>query len=235
MTPAIIIDVIIAAILIAAVLIGTRKGLFLSLAGIMIFLLALVGANIGAKSLSVPLADQLTPKIQERIAVRVEDTLQEKNQQSNESLEQMLPDSLKSILEHTGLLNKLKDVLGQSTKGTIAEISSAIAAAIARELAETFLYGILFLLLFLALLVLLWLAARGINLLLKLPVLSGMNASGRRNRGAGAGSADCWPFDLAGAQIGNRAADRRKLSAAFVLGSASVKNTPITKHFPPVW
>lgn len=178
MTPAIIIDVIIAAILIAAVLIGTRKGLFLSLAGIMIFLLALVGANIGAKSLSVPLADQLTPKIQERIAVRVEDTLQEKNQQSNESLEQMLPDSLKSILEHTGLLNKLKDVLGQSAKGTITEISSAIAAAIARELAETFLYGILFLLLFLALLVLLWLAARGINLLLKLPVLSGMNALG---------------------------------------------------------
>ena len=178
MTPAIIIDVIIAAILIAAVLIGARKGLFLSLAGIMIFLLALVGANIGAKSLSVPLADQLTPKIQERIAVRVEDTLQEKNQQSNESLEQMLPDSLKSILEHTGLLNKLKDVLGQSAKGTIAEISSAIAAAIARELAETFLYGILFLLLFLALLVLLWLAARGINLLLKLPVLSGMNVLG---------------------------------------------------------
>ena len=111
MTPAIIIDVIIAAILIAAVVIGARKGLFLSLAGIMIFLLALVGANIGAKSLSVPLADQLTPKIQERIAVRVEDTLQEKNQQSNESLEQMLPDSLKSILEHTGLLNKLKDDL----------------------------------------------------------------------------------------------------------------------------
>ena len=138
----------------------------------------IVGANIGAKSLSVPLADQLTPKIQERIAVRVEDTLQEKNQQSNESLEQMLPDSLKSILEHTGLLNKLKDVLGQSAKGTIAEISSAIAAAIARELAETFLYGILFLLLFLALLVLLWLAAQGINLLLKLPVLSGMNALG---------------------------------------------------------
>ena len=48
MTPAIIIDVIIAAILIAAVLIGTRKGLFLSLAGIMIFLLALAGATIGA-------------------------------------------------------------------------------------------------------------------------------------------------------------------------------------------
>ena len=175
MTPAIIIDVIIAAILIAAVLIGARKGLFLSLAGIMIFLLALVGANIGAKSLSVPLADQLTPKIQERIAVRVEDTLQEKNQQSNECLEQMLPDSLKSILEHTGLRT---NVLGQSAKGTITEISSAIAAAIARELAETFLYGILFLLLFLALLVLLWLAARGINLLLKLPVLSGMNALG---------------------------------------------------------
>ena len=36
----------------------------------------------------------------------------------------------------------------------------------------------MFLLLFLALLVLLWLAARGINLLLKLPVLSGMNALG---------------------------------------------------------
>lgn len=185
----------------------------------MIFLLALVGANIGAKSLSVPLADQLTPKIQERIAVRVEDTLQEKNQQSNESLEQMLPDSLKSILEHTGLLNKLKDVLGQSAKGTIAEISSAIAAAIARELAETFLYGILFLLLFLALLVAFVAGGTGHQPAIEAAGSQRHERSGRRNRGAGAGSADCWPFDLAGAQIGNRAADRRKLSAAFVLGS----------------
>ena len=44
-------DIAIAAILIAAALLGSRRGLFLSLAGVVILILALVGANLGAKAL----------------------------------------------------------------------------------------------------------------------------------------------------------------------------------------
>lgn len=47
MTPAIILDVLIAALLIAAALRGCWRGLFLSLSGILVLIVAMIGANLG--------------------------------------------------------------------------------------------------------------------------------------------------------------------------------------------
>ena len=52
MTPAIILDVLIAAILLTAILRGSWRGLFLSLSGVIVLILAIVGANLGAKALT---------------------------------------------------------------------------------------------------------------------------------------------------------------------------------------
>ena len=49
MTPAIILDVLIAAVLLTAVLRGWWRGLFLSLSGVVVLILAIVGANLGAQ------------------------------------------------------------------------------------------------------------------------------------------------------------------------------------------
>ena len=178
MTPAIILDILIAALLITAVLRGSRRGLFLTLSGVIVLIAAMIGANLGAKALTQPVSDWVTPKIEERIAGTVEKTLEKKGQESGQTLEELLPDSLKGLLDRTGLLDTLREALGRRAEDNIVTTAKAIASAVARELVETFAYAILYILLFLALLVLLRLAARGINLILKLPVLSGVNTLG---------------------------------------------------------
>ena len=67
MTPAIILDVLIAAILLTAILRGSWRGLFLSLSGVIVLILTIVGANLGAKALTPPVADWATPKIEENL------------------------------------------------------------------------------------------------------------------------------------------------------------------------
>ena len=61
MTPAIILDVLIAAILLTAILRGSWRGLFLSLSGVIVLILTIVGANLGAKALTPPVADLGNP------------------------------------------------------------------------------------------------------------------------------------------------------------------------------
>ena len=87
MTPAIILDVLIAALLIAAALRGCWRGLFLSLSGILVLIVAMIGANLGAKALTQPVSDWVTPKNEERIAGTVEKTLENKGQESSQTLE----------------------------------------------------------------------------------------------------------------------------------------------------
>ena len=65
-----------------------------------------------------------------------------------------------------------------SAEDSVAATAKAIAAAVARELVETFAFAILYILIFVALVILLRLAALAINLVLRLPVLSGVNTLG---------------------------------------------------------
>lgn len=178
MTPAIILDVLIAAVLLTAVLRGWWRGLFLSLSGVVILILAIVGANLGAKALTRPVTDWAVPKIEKRIAASVEETLKERAQAQGETLEELLPDDLKSLLSRMGLQEKLKGALERQAEGGIAAAAGEIASAVARELTENIVYAVLYLLLFLILAVLLHLAAQGVSLVLRLPVLSGANAFG---------------------------------------------------------
>lgn len=178
MTPAIILDVLIAAILLTAILRGTWRGLFLSLSGVIVLILAMIGANLGAKALTQPVSDWATPKIEERIAAKVEKTLAERTEEQGQTLEELLPDHLKNLLDRTGLMEKLRGALERRAEDSVAATAKAIAAAVARELVETFAYAILYILIFVALVILLRLAALAINLVLRLPVLSGVNTLG---------------------------------------------------------
>ena len=178
MTPAIILDVLIAAILLTAILRSSWRGLFLSLSGVIVLILTIIGANLGAKALTQPVADWATPKIEEKIAAKVEKTLEDRTQEQGRTLEELLPDSLRNLLSRTGLLEKLKDALARQTESSIAATARAIAAAVARELVESFAYAILYVLLFLALGAVLHVASLGISMLLRLPLLSSANTLG---------------------------------------------------------
>lgn len=178
MTPAIILDVLIAAILLTAILRSSWRGLFLSLSGVIVLILTIIGANLGAKAMTQPVADWATPKIEEKIAVKVEKTLEDRTQEQGRTLEELLPDSLRNLLNRTGLMENLRGALERQAESTIAATARAIAAAVARELVESFAYAILYVLLFLALGAVLHVASLGISMLLRLPLLSSANTLG---------------------------------------------------------
>ena len=178
MTPAIILDVLIAAILLTAILRSSWRGLFLSLSGVIVLILTIIGANLGAKALTQPVADWATPKIEEKIAVKVEKTLEDRTQEQGRTLEELLPDSLRNLLNRTGLMENLRGALERQAESTIAATARAIAAAVARELVESFAYAILYVLLFLALGAVLHVASLGTSMQLRLPLLSSANTLG---------------------------------------------------------
>lgn len=192
MTPAIILDVLIAAILIGAVLRGCWRGLFLSLAGVAVMILALVGANMGAKALMPPLADWVTPKIEARIAETVENALTDREQQEGETLGELLPEELGALLDRMGLTEKLKEALERRAESGIAAIGQAVASAVTRALVESVLYAVLYILLFLALLAVLKLAVFSVSLILKLPVLGSINRLGGALLGLMQGAIVVW-------------------------------------------
>ena len=65
----VIIDIIVAAVLLAFVILGARRGLFRSVAGLAILVVSLVGANMAADSLTPMAAGIMQPAIENRVLV----------------------------------------------------------------------------------------------------------------------------------------------------------------------
>lgn len=86
----------------------------------------MIGANLGAKALTQPVSDWVTPKIEERIAGTVEKTLEKKGQESSQALEELLPDSLKGLLDRTGLLDTLRGTLERRAEDSVAATAKAL-------------------------------------------------------------------------------------------------------------
>ena len=180
MTVPVIIDIIAAALLIGFTLYGARRGLFRALAGLLIVVLALTGARFAAAALAPAAAEMAAPVIQQHIEERLEEVLPDP---AGGMPEEVLPEELLGLLGITG--GRLEELAEQARAG-VRETGVSILSAVARSVTESFFYGVICVLVFLLLTVLLNLAARVMDLALKLPVLHGANALG----GAAAGLAE---------------------------------------------
>ena len=180
MTVPVIIDIIAAALLIGFTLYGARRGLFRALAGLLIVVLALTGARFAAAALAPAAAEMAAPVIQQHIEERLDEALPDTAGQMPEAA---LPEELLGLLGITG--GRLEELAEQARAG-VRETGVSILSAVARSVTESFFYGVICVLVFLLLTVLLNLAARVMDLALKLPVLHGANALG----GAAAGLAE---------------------------------------------
>ena len=180
MTVPVIIDIIAAALLIGFTLYGARRGLFRALAGLLIVVLALTGARFAAAALAPAAAEMAAPVIQQHIEERLEEVLPDP---AGGMPEEVLPEELLGLLGITG--GRL-EVLAEQARAGVRETGVSILSAVARSVTESFFYGVICVLVFLLLTVLLNLAARVMDLALKLPVLHGANALG----GAAAGLAE---------------------------------------------
>lgn len=161
--PAIVADAVIAAVLVLAVVIGARKGLVKSLAGVVMVVAAFIGASFVANAFAEPVAQWLGPVIEESV---LEKLAQQESADAQSLLEQF----------HFGgeSLQQMVDEVMDKVKETGADLLSAVADSVAKSVA----YALVYLAAFLVLLLVVWLLLRPVCLVVKLPILRTVNALG---------------------------------------------------------
>ncbi len=175
----VIIDIIAVAVLLCFVLLGGKRGLLRSAAGLLTVVVALVGAGMIAGTLSAPAAKLLAPAIEKHIAAKVDDAMADQAdrvQMPEAEVEGTF--SAGDLLALLGLDQEVRDSLTDRVQETVRDTGVSIAAAVVESIAQSILYGVLFLLAFLALMLALELLTRALDLVLKLPGLHGLNTLG---------------------------------------------------------
>ena len=179
MTTTVIIDVIAAAVLIAAAAWGAHRGLFRSLAGLAVVIVALVGAAVIANALAAPAARLVTPLIREGIETRVDEAMAQQSQgvqmpeaDMDEGFE------IADLLALMGLDEDVRDSLARQTEEKIQDTGVSLAMAVVESVAESILYAALFLISFVGLTIALKLLIRALDLVLQLPGLHLVNSLG---------------------------------------------------------
>lgn len=167
---------------------GARRGLFRALAGLLIVVLALVGSRFAANALAPPAAKWAEPAIQRYIEKRLDEALPEEG-----APEELLPEELLGLLGLAGV--RLED-LADRARESVRETGADILTAVARSVTEAFLYGAIEALAFLLLAAALHLAAKAMDLALRLPVLHGANALGGAAAGLIEGALAVWLLAL---------------------------------------
>lgn len=169
----IIIDLILAAVLVLFIWLGTRKGFILTLCSLLAVIVALVGANL--------ISDALAPKVAESIQPRLEQSIQESLEEK--ALEVSAEDGLgvaevlAALREKGGLYEWAADGLEGALIATpgLSESIAHQAAVAASALAEQLARGIIFSVAFLLVLVAWFFISHALDLVSKLPVIDSLN------------------------------------------------------------
>lgn len=188
MTTPVIIDAVAVAILAFFVLWGAHQGLLRSLAGLLTIVVALVGAGLIAGALADSAARLAGPLVEERIRTQVDEAITAQSSQKVEMPELDVEGGdeefdIQDLLALMGLDQDVRDSLTEEIQEKAVDAGTTIATAVVESVVRSVLYGVVFLLSFLALTVLLKLALRTLDLVLKLPGLHLLNTLG----GAAAG------------------------------------------------
>jgi len=155
-------DIVIAAVLVLSVVIGIKRGLLKSLAGVIIMILSFMGASWAANMLSGPVAKWLQPMLQETI------------------LQKWFPEGTGGDLPvlnpelYEGPFGDLLKQLGEQIQSAGHDLLTTLTEGIIQSIA----YGAVYLVSFVVLLVVLSLLMKPLQLATKLPGLHAINAVG---------------------------------------------------------
>ena len=157
-------DILVLAALIAAAWLGARRGLLKSLAGLLIVVVALLGASWAADHLTEPVAQWIEPRVTQRVEQKIE-----------ESHAADAGQMLQALSFRGDSLQKLLDTVSQRVQETGESLIRAVSLSVARSVASTAVYVVVFLIL----LVLLWLLMKPLNAIVtRLPLVSTVNGLG---------------------------------------------------------
>lgn len=182
MTLPVIIDLIAAGLLLTFTLAGASRGLFRTLAGLVIVILAMTGAHLAAEWAAEPAVEFLTPVVERRIQGELDEKLPESPGQMPAGGASAA--GVEELLELLGIQNGRLEDLADRARERIRDTGASVLTAVAMSAAEPFLYGLLYILAFALLLAALRLAAKAMDLMMKLPVLHTANALGGGLAGA---------------------------------------------------
>lgn len=176
MTTPVIIDLIAAALLLGFTLAGARRGLFRTLAGLLIVVLAMTGARYAAAQAAPRAVELLTPAVERRIQKQLDQTLPE----AEDLLPGQMPgepvSGVEELLEALGVRGRRLEDLADQARERIRDTGASALTAVAMSAAESFLYSLIYILVFGLLTAALRLAARAMDLMMRLPVLHTANA-----------------------------------------------------------
>ena len=175
MTTPVIIDAIAGAVLLGFCILGACRGLFRSLAGLVIVVIALVGAAMIATTFAPPAAKLVAPLVRERVTQRVEEAV---GQRDDAFEAEELPAEITELLELVGLDENVRQELAQQAEKTVETTGADIAAAVVESLVQSIIYGILYILSFLGLTLLLRAILKAMDLVFHLPGLRLLNGLG---------------------------------------------------------
>ena len=175
MTAPVIIDAVVVLILVGFTIFGVKRGLLQTLAGLVIAVVALVGAGMIAATFSGPLARLAAPLIEHRIEQKVDAAIEKQTAQMPEAETELEIEPLLALL---GLDKDVRGSLVKKTEETVRDTGVSVATAVVTSIAQSMIYGVLYILSFLALLVLLHVLFKAMDLLVRLPGLRGLNALG---------------------------------------------------------
>lgn len=174
-------DGLVLAVLLIFACIGARRGLILSLCGLLAFVVAFLGASFAARTLSPVVADALEP----RFAAAIEEQLNESIRQQAEAGEAAVlsPDDvpLEGVLDalrEMGFYETLINTVDRAVESGMTAVAASAAAAVAAAIAQSAAYLILFLLGFFLILLAWRLLSRTLDLVARLPGLHFLNKTG---------------------------------------------------------
>ena len=181
MTTPVIIDIVVAAVLLGFAVYGGKRGLFRALSGLLAVVVALVGAGIIAATFTTPVTKVVTPLIAGHIEEKVENAMAVQTADSGVQMPEADtedPSAIQDLLAILGLDDEVRSRLAEQVQEKVRDTGASIAAAVVESMARSFIYGTLYILSFAVLLLLMKVLIGAMDLVLKLPLLRGLNTLG---------------------------------------------------------
>lgn len=176
-TTPVIIDIAVVVILVIFTMLGARRGLLRAVAGLVIAVMALVGAALAAGALADPVTGVVSPLIARHITQQVDAAMEEHSAQMPEAGEED-PEGIEALLALVGLDSDVRASVTERVQETVRDTGVSVATAVVESMTRSVVYGALFLLAFVGLTVLLRVLLKAMDLVLQLPGLHLLNTLG---------------------------------------------------------
>ena len=174
-------DGLVLAVLLIFACIGARRGLILSLCGLLAFVVAFLGASFAARTLSPAVADALEPKFAAAIEEQLNASIQQQVAEGGSAAltpDDVPLDGVLNALREMGFYETLINTVDRAVESGMTATAASAAAAVAAAIAQSAAYLILFLLGFFLILLAWRLLSRALDLVARLPGLHFLNKTG---------------------------------------------------------